>query len=176
MDALLESKSELWIGIDGYACAGKTTLANLLSQIYEGSLFHSDDFFKKPVITENPLTQYGSNIDFDRMNKTVIEPIRNNQSVFYQPFDFKSHKHLDAIQIPYTNIHIFEGAYCLHPLLDVEYDLKVFYDISRLKQYYKIYKRNGFKRLKKFITTWIPNERKYVKAIKIKEKVNLYLK
>ncbi|MCU0105146.1 hypothetical protein N7603_05700 [Acholeplasma vituli] len=176
MDALLESKPELWIAIDGYACAGKTTLANLLSQIYEGSLFHTDDFFKKPIITEDPLTQYGANIDFHKINQTVIEPIHNQASVHYQPFDFKTHKHLEHVIIPYSNIHIFEGAYSLHPHLEAPYDLKVFYDISRLKQYYKIYERNGFKRLKKFITIWIPNERKYVKALKIKEKANLYLK
>lgn len=176
IDALLLTKKTLMIGLDGFASAGKTTLSKYLGLIYDANVYHTDDFFKKPEPSEDSLSHYGSNIDFQAIQKTIIEPIKHQSTISYRLFDFKTHQHLSPIQITYKPIHIFEGAFVLHPYLGVDLDLKLFYDIVLIKQYVKIYKRNGLKGLKQFMLKWIPNERQYAKALKIKQKADIILK
>lgn len=174
---LEKNKDEtLWVAIDGYAGAGKTTLANMLAQVLNANVFHTDDFFVKPVLDQaKPLSKYGSNINFFKINQTVVDPIQQKQSVSYQPFDFKSHKHLDSITIPYQQINIIEGAYILHPYIKQSFDLKVFYHKPLWRQYYHICQRSGFKKLYQFMTKWIPNERRYVKDLGIIHQCDLMI-
>jgi hypothetical protein len=177
MDALLIKNDELWVAIEGYAGAGKTTLSKQLSLIYDASVFHTDDFFKKPNIDPSvPFSSYGANIDYDKIHHHVIKVLSQKQTVLYEPFDFKTHQHQPPIKVIYKPIHIFEGAFVLHPSMKQTFDLKVFYDIPLFKQYHLIFRRSGFKRLWKFITTWIPNERNYVKGLEIKKQCHLIIK
>jgi uridine kinase len=172
----MERQTELWVAIDGYAGAGKTTLANQLGLVLNAQVFHTDDFFKKPMMDVNkPLSQYGSNIDYEKIKETIFKPVGLKQPIQYQPFDFKTHKHSSTIEIPYHPIHIFEGAFVLHPYMRQTYDLKVFYHKSLLKQYKDIFKRNGIKRFWKFMTKWIPNERRYVKDLGVIHQCDLIL-
>lgn len=175
IDALLLTKKTLMIGLDGFASAGKTTLSKYLGLIYEANVYHTDDFFKKPEPSEDILSHFGANIDFQTIQKTIVEPIKSHALISYRPFDFKTHQHLSPIQITYKPVHIFEGAFVFHPYLDIDFDLKIFYDIRLFKQYVKIAKRNGLKGLKQFMFKWIPNERQYVKALKIKQKVDIII-
>lgn len=172
----IQSVDPIWVAIDGFAGAGKTTLANRLGLIMDANVFHTDDFFKSPEIDSNDnLSQYGFNIDYTKINQSIINQINQKQPVNYQPFDFKSHRHLSSIALPYRQINIFEGAYVLHPYLKNNWNLKVFYGISRLRQYQMIYQRSGFKKLWQFMTKWIPKERRYVKGLSIKQQCNIVI-
>lgn len=172
----MEEQTEVWVAIDGYAGAGKTTLASQLGLILNAQVFHTDDFFKKPLIDVNkPLSFYGANINYEKIKETIFKPVGLKQPIQYQPFDFKTHKHCSMIEIPYHPIHIFEGAFVLHPYMRQSYDLKVFYHKSLLKQYKDILTRNGFKRLLKFMTKWIPNERRYVKDLGITHQCDIII-
>ena len=172
----MENQAELWVAIEGYAGAGKTTLANQLGLVLNAQVFHTDDFFKKPMMDVNkPLSQYGSNIDYEKIKETIFKPAGLKLPIQYQPFDFKTHKHGSMIEIPHQPIHIFEGAFVLHPYMRQSYDLKVFYHKSLLKQYKDIFKRNGFQRLWKFMTKWIPNERRYVKDLGITQQCEIII-
>lgn len=176
IEEMMDKEQEIWLAIDGYAGAGKTTLANQLGLVLDAQVFHTDDFFTKPVVDlTKPFSSYGSNIDYNKINESVFKPVSLKQSVLYQPFEFKTHQHLNAVEIPHRNIHIIEGAFTLHPYMKQTYDLKVFYHKSLIKQYIDIYRRNGLKRLWKFMTKWIPNERKYVKDLGIIRQCNIII-
>lgn len=177
LDELYQTKDSLMIAIDGYAASGKSTLAKRLSNLYGAHVFHTDDFFKKIEIDRlNPLSKHGSHIDFKKINETILASLKERKNVFYRPFDFKTHQHLEPTIISYNSFNILEGAYSMHPELKTNYDYRIFLKVSLFHEYLRIYKRNGLKRLLLFIKKWIPRERRYFKAYHIEEKADLVIK
>lgn len=177
IDELYHQKLRLLIAIDGYAASGKSTLSELIAYLYGGNVFHIDDFFKKidPSI-QNPIEKHGNNIDFNKINETVLTALQQRQNVIYRPFDFKLHIHLEPKMITYKPINIIEGAYSMHPNLIANYDYQIFMKIGFFKELMRIYHRNGLKGLLMFIHKWIPRERKYFKAFCIEQKADVQLK
>lgn len=177
LDDLYHQKGKLIIALDGNSASGKSTLSKMLGTIFNGSVFHTDDFFKKIENNPNdPISKYGSNIDFDKINRDILKLLSLSEVVSYQPFDFKKHQHLENISISYRPFNIIEGAYSMHPHLEVKYDYKILMKIGFMKAIRRIYKRNGFKRLIKFIHVWMPKERSYIKHLHIEQKADYILK
>lgn len=176
-ELIRENNDTFFIGIDGMSGAGKTTFGKYLAEIFDANLFHVDDFFQKPNIDElDETSKYGSNIDFNKIKETIIEPTLNHENVIYQPFDIKLHKHLMEIEMKYSRINIIEGSFSLHPKIIDNYQYKIFFKIKPIKQYIRIVKRSGFKKSFQFIKRWIPNENIYNKSLKIDEKANIIIK
>lgn len=177
IDELCHTQDQVLIALDGFSASGKTTIGHLLSCIHDANIAHTDDFFKKIEIDPNDfLSIHGANIDFLKINETIINPFMRKEGYSFQPFDFKSHQHQQKITVSYKPVLFIEGAYSMHPKLNANYDYQVFVEVPRLKAYYRILKRNGLKRLLGFIKKWIPKEISYVKALEIKEKANFILK
>lgn len=176
LDKLISENNQVIIAIDGNSGSGKSTLSKVLATIYDANLFHIDDFFKKPIIDQtDPLSKYGSNIDFEKIKSTIINPLLKKEDVSYQPFDFKCHTHLKSITKKYKNINFIEGSFSMHPYLNSYYNYKVFIKVNYFKQISRIFKRSGFRRTIKFITTWIPNENKYHRHLQISQKANFII-
>jgi uridine kinase len=177
LDELSHVQDQVFVAMDGFSASGKTTLGEKLKKIYNANLVHTDDFFKKITIDpKDPLSIHGANIDFDKINQEIVNPFMHKTGYHYRPFDFKQHAHMDQVHVDYQPMLIIEGAYSMHPKLLANYDYKVFVQVSRFKAYLRIFKRNGFKRLLKFIRMWIPKEIAYVKAMEIKNQADLILK
>lgn len=173
----LRSHDGLLLAIDGFSAAGKTTLASYLGEVFHANVFHTDDFFKKMTIDPHDLLSvHGNNIDFDKMIETIIKPYQKHEPIIYTPFDVKTHQHLEPTLYSHRIFTIIEGAYSMHPRLKDYYDLKIVMTTSRLKSYVRVFKRNGFKKLLHFISTWIPRERRYFKAFNIKNDADLIIK
>lgn len=170
------SKKTLLIAIDGMSGSGKTTLGKLLKEELNANLFHIDDFFKKPSSEDFEYSEYGSNIDFYKIENNIIKSVINKENATYKPFDFKTHSHLEPVSVSYKDVNIIEGSFSMHPYLYRSYDLCIYLKTSKVKQLKRIYKRSGLKRLKDFIKRWIPNENKYNKALKIQEKADIVIK
>lgn len=174
---LIYNNDSVIIAIDGMSGSGKTTFANQLKMIFNANVFHIDDFFQKSIIkNNNQSSKYGSNINFEKINETIIEQLKSKKSVNYQLFDFKKHEHTDIITVNYKPINIIEGSYSHHPEISYAFDYKIYFKTNKFKQLYRIIKRNGFKKSLKFIKTWIPNENKYNKKLKIQNKANIVVK
>lgn len=177
IDNLIKNKDSIFIAIDGMSGSGKTTFANKLKAIFNANVFHIDDFFQKPIININDQNSlYGNNIDFNKINETIIEQLKLKNAVNYQPFDFKKHEHTKSITVDYKPINIFEGSFSHHPEISGAYDYKIYFKINKVKQIYRIIKRNGIKKSFMFLKRWIPNENKYNKKLKIQNKANIVVK
>lgn len=168
---IIEKQKQITIAIDGLCGSGKTTLANILNEIFNSNLFHMDDFFLPPFKrTQERLNEAGGNVDYERFKQTVLTPLAKKETVLYQPFDCHIMQLCDIKEINYRSINIIEGTYSMHPYFEDPYDLKIFVETKASIQLERILKRNGEVMFKKFKEIWIPMENKYFKTFKIKNK------
>ena len=174
--ALLETRSRVFVAIDGNCCAGKTTLAERLMVRLGATVFHMDDFFLQPQMRSiERLQTPGGNVDAERFLREVLLPLSRGESVSVVRYDCKEDRLLEPETVEPTRVCLVEGAYSLHPLLAPYYDLKVFYRIDSELQLERIRKRNGIAQLPMFQNRWIPLENAYFEAYKIEQSCDLVL-
>ena len=153
------------IAIDGRCAAGKTTLANLLSQKTDCNVIHMDDFFLRPEQrTPKRLAAPGENIDHERFLEEVLIPLSKGLPVKFRPFDCHQMKLGDIIELAPKHINIIEGSYSCHPALRKYYDYMVFLTVSKDEQIKRIINREGSERARIFEEKWIPLEEEYFKT------------
>lgn len=116
------------IGLTGPTCSGKTTMANILTEVLEqrGKRVHVislDDFFFDTV-TLNRMSEDGSidydspdTIDVDTLTECVDAIFRNSGSVTLPKFDFLTGKRTEGetIEPSEDDIFIFEGIQVVYP-------------------------------------------------------------
>lgn len=158
------------VAIDGMCGAGKSTLGQLLTEVYNCNLFHMDDFFlrmeqRTPERYETP----GGNVDYERFKEEILDHITDEKGLRYQVFEC-SKKALGAYrQVPYKKLNIIEGSYSHHPYFGDRYDIKVFCGIDPKEQLRRIELRNGTEMLEMFKSRWIPLENRYLDAFEIEK-------
>lgn len=88
IDRLMAERSRVLVAIEGGSASGKTTLGELLQNVYGCPVFHMDDFFLRPEQrTEARFTQPGGNVDRERFLEEVLIPLREGRPVDYRRFD-----------------------------------------------------------------------------------------
>ncbi len=169
IDHLLTIKDTVYLAIDGNSGAGKSTLASQLNEIYDGNIFHMDDYFLRPEQkTEDRLMEVGGNVDYVRFKTEIIEGLKRGRSFTYRAYDCKQMALQEPITVLPKRLNIIEGAYSMHPSLIDFYDFKVFLNISNEEQKKRILARNGEVMLKRFVEEWIPKENLYFEKFNIK--------
>lgn len=164
------------LAIEGSSASGKTTLATLLEQIYDCTVFHMDDFFLRPEQrTKERFAQPGGNIDKERFLDEVLLPISRGESVNYRRFDCSTFTLTAPISVTPKRLTVIEGAYSMHPELSEYYDLSVFLNISPEIQKKRIGHRNSPQMAQRFFDEWIPMELKYFNAFDIKSKCDVII-
>lgn len=165
------------IAIDGGSASGKSTLAEMLSKLYDCTIFHMDDFFLQPhQRTKERFEQIGGNIDWERFENQVLQPLSENKTIKYQKFDCSTMQLEEPIEIEPKELVIIEGAYSMRQELEKYYDFSVFLDITPNAQKERIKKRNSPQMAQRFFEEWIPLEEIYFSKMKIKEKCNICVK
>ena len=173
IDSLLE-KGSATVAIEGGSASGKTTLGEMLSELYDCNIFHMDDFFLRPEQrTAERYAEVGGNIDRERFSEEVLTPLKEKRPVLYRRFDCSSMKILPAVEIPPKRLTVIEGAYSMHPELSGCYDLSAFLDISPVLQKERIKKRNTPELAERFFSEWIPLEQIYFSKTDIKNRCDL---
>ena len=172
---LLKEKEYVVIAIEGCAASGKTTLAKKLSNMFNASVIHMDDFFLPlEKRTEERLNTPGGNIDYERFKEEVVNNLDNDFT--YNTFNCSIMKVDKEVFVKKTNLLIIEGSYSLHPYFGKYYDLSIFLDIDKDEQIDRIRNRDGEKLLKMFIEKWIKYETNYHDYYNIKTTADIYVK
>ncbi|MBE6689415.1 MAG: hypothetical protein E7588_09135 [Ruminococcaceae bacterium] len=170
---MLLSKGNAVVAIEGSAASGKTTLAKILGEVYDCTVFHMDDFFLQPhQRTPERFEQIGGNVDYERFHEEVLKPLNENKTVNYRRFDCTSMKMQPAVEIIPKKLTVIEGAYCMRPELSKYYNLSVFLNIDPEMQKKRILHRNP-DMAQRFFDDWIPMEQRYFEAFDIKNKCNV---
>lgn len=161
IDALLQTGKPVVIAIDGNCTAGKTTLASVLEKEYDCNVFHMDDFFLRPEQrTAERYAQPGGNVDYERFQEEVLEPLKRGKAFSYRPFSCRTFSLADAVEVTPKTLSIVEGTYCLHPYFGDVYDWKLFLSVDPELQRERIYQRPQQVQ-ERFFTDWIPMEKLY---------------
>lgn len=172
----LTDKGRTVIAIEGGSASGKTTLSNILNEVYNCSAIHTDDFFlRSEQRTEQRLSEVGGNLDRERFLDEVIRSLEKNEPVIYRPFDCSTQTLGEPVTIPAKKLTIVEGVYSMHPAFGKYYDLGLFLDISPDKQRKRIKVRNSPRLAERFFSEWIPMENLYYEKMGIKDRCDLVL-
>ena len=173
IDTLME-KDGVIVAIEGGSASGKSTLGQILSEIYDCNLFHMDDFFLRPEQrTAERYREIGGNIDRERFLCEVLIPLKEGKAVNYRRFDCSTMEIAPPERIEPKRLTVIEGAYSMHPELSDYYDFSVFLDISEELQRARIQKRNSPAMAQRFFDEWIPLEQIYFSGFDIKDRCDL---
>jgi uridine kinase len=176
IDTKLDEKTNVIAAIDGKSGAGKSHLAGLLAQRYDCNIIHMDDFFLQPhQRTEERLAEAGGNIDYERFNREVAVPLKQNREFQYQLYDCSQTALTDTVRVVPKKLNIIEGVYSMHPLWKDIPDIKIFLTLQPQAQQERILQRNGEFMLKRFQKEWIPMEKKYFETYRIAEQCDLVI-
>lgn len=163
IDQLLSQKETVLVGLDGMSCAGKSTLAEALSQHYGCPVVHMDDFFLPPELrTPDRFAQPGGNVHYERVLAQVLLPLSRGEHTVYDRFDCHSLSYTDRLSLSPAPLIVVEGAYALHPALRAYYDLRVLCPVEPEVQLQRVLQRNGAQGLAAFRDRWIPMENRYL--------------
>lgn len=154
----------LVMAIDGRSAAGKTTLAEALSQCLDAPVVHMDDFYL-PFSARTPqrLAQPGGNFDLERFLDEVYGPLSRSEAFSYGVFDCSVGGIPARRHIPRADITIVEGAYSMHPQLRRLYSLRIFCDIRPEEQLRRLSLRETPEAFETFVQRWIPLEELYLR-------------
>ena len=169
----LSCKDSVIIVIEGGSASGKTTLSKELQEVYDCNVFHMDDFFLRPEQrTKERLAEIGGNVDRERFQAEVLEPLMNNETVRYRRFDCSTQALSDIITVQPKKLTVVEGVYSMHPSFGKYYDFSVFLDIACSYQKERILIRNSLQQANRFFSEWIPMENKYFLGTDIYSRVD----
>lgn len=165
------------LAVEGSSASGKSTLGNMLCEIYGCTILHTDDFFLRPEQrTPERYAEAGGNLDRERFLEEVLIPLSRNCVIDYRRFDCSGFKILPAVQITPKRLTVIEGTYSMHPEFSDYYNLSVFLDISHELQKNRILKRNSPDMAKMFFDKWIPLEKVYFEKMNVKERCDVVIK
>lgn len=158
------------VALDGFAGAGKSTAAAFLSELFDGApVVAMDDFFLPPELrTPQRFAQPGGNVHYERFADEVAPHLHSAEPFSYRRFDCSRMDYGEACNIVAGPLVIVEGSYALHPFMRTSYDITAFFDVDKSEQKRRILQRNGAAMLTRFLNEWIPLERAYEAAFRVK--------
>ncbi len=173
VDQLLRRKRRAVIAIDGGSGTGKSSLAQMLAQIFSASVIHMDDFFLQDFQrTENRLAEPGGNIDYERFLAQVVPHLGEPGAFRYGVFDCSIRQLSGGRDVEDCPLQIVEGVYSHHPKWRDRFDWTVFLTAPLQTRLQRIQQRSGAL-AERFRQDWIPKEDQYFSAFSIPEKASL---
>ncbi len=162
----LPKKETLLIAVDGRGGSGKSTLAqHLLQKLPNSIIIHVDDIVY-PMDKEHR----------QRLRDLVIIPLKNNKQGKYQIYDHKIQKFTDWREIQPGHIIIIDGVSTLHDDLYKYFDFKIWIEcpaeIGLKRGTARELIKQGVDTSRQWIEKYLPEEEKYVKEQKPKEKAD----
>lgn len=170
VDKLLAEREHAVLAIDGMCGSGKTTFADLLSDVYGASIVRMDDFFLPlPLRTAERFAEAGGNIHYERFAEEVAPHLGTGEAFSYRVFDCGKMALGGAMEVPVRPLTVVEGSYALHPALRARYDLTAYVMCKAEVQMERLRTRCANEALlTRFVHEWIPMETAYERAFSVR--------
>lgn len=153
------------IAIDGRGGSGKSTLAEMLKKkLRDATMLHLDDI-------NYPINE----IDREKIQKQILEPLIRNKLAKYQIYDYKNKKLGDWVEINPGGIVIIEGVSIFHNDLRSYFDFKIWVEcpaeIGFKRGVVRELELTGKDTTKNWLR-FMPEEEKYIQAQKPQEQAD----
>ena len=153
------------VTIDGPCASGKTTLAQVLADVMNCDVIHTDDFvIPHRQKTPERLAVPGGNCDWERLLREVIGPWKSGSEVRYQKYDCHEDRLTSPEPIRSDKLLILEGCYCNLPEIREYADVRIFLETPEEERYERLSRRETPEALARFQSLWIPLENAYFEA------------
>jgi len=162
------------VALDGPSGAGKSTIAAALADVVRAALVPSDDFFAAQLTraewdARTPVERARDAIDWIRLRRCALEPLRAGERAAWHPFDFTAGEREDGSYAMATNVVerdpapviIIDGAYSARPELADVLDLTVLVDAPESVRRARLEKREEAAFLQAWHERWDDAERYY---------------
>lgn len=176
LDGRLREGKRTILAIDGMSGAGKSSLAQILKDVYGCAVFHADDYFPRAEQrTPERMRQPGGNLDRERLRDEILEPLASGaEEITFRPFDCHSMTLCEPQTVSVGKLAIVEGSYCMHPELRRYYTDTVFLRVSPQRQRERIIERND-DMADEFFSKWIPMENTYIESTQVQRQCEFLL-
>ncbi len=152
------------VAIEGRAASGKTTVAGLLAELFDGYVISMDDYFlPNDRKTKERLAMPGGNVDAERLKNEIMKE-RYADRLVHARFDCHKQILLPPVTEARKQFLFVEGVYSLRPDLRDFFDVKLLLETDRESQRLRILERGGEELLHRYATEWLPLEEVYLEA------------
>ena len=154
----------VFIGVDGRAGAGKSTLAAAIAAGVPGTeVVHVDDF-AGPHVPE---------WDWPRFQEQVLDPLRAGRAARYQRWEWNRDEPAEWHDIRAGVPVVVEGVSSTRRELDVPWALQVWVDAPREVRLRRAVERDGEAMLAHWLDVWMPLEQAYIDRERPERRVDL---
>jgi uridine kinase len=146
------------VALDGRSGAGKSTLAQVLATRLAASVIDQDDFYAGGTLPDwQKLTAQQKAelvIDWRRVRRDVLEPLRANQRAVWHPFNWAALQGLapHRLSADPAPLVILDGAYSARPELSDLINLSVLVQLPDAVRRERLQLREGFD----YTSAWHP--------------------
>jgi cytidylate kinase len=155
----------VWIGVDGFGAAGKSTMARAIAEAWpEAVVVRTDDF---------PAPAGAGGWDLDRFVREVVEPLRAGRAARYATWDLLADAPGGVMEVPVGVPVIVEGVSSTDEALPVPWDLTIWVEAPEELRWQRILARDPAELIARWREEWLPSERAYGQAQQAWRRVDL---
>ena len=145
-----------WVGVDGFAAAGKSTLARRIAAALPGARIISVDDFGRAGLRGWDRALFVS---------SVLEPLLAGRPARYRRWDLLADAGLDWVAVPPGVPVVVEGVSATDDRVPVPWDVTLWVDAPTAERERRIRARANYPALaERWRTDWWPNEQAYAAA------------
>ena len=172
----------LVIALDGRSGVGKSTIASQLAVVLPATIIPTDDFFAAELTSadwdaRSPSERARDAIDWQRLRRLVIEPLRAGEPAIWYPFDFAAGERADGsyamspepVRREPASVIILDGAYSSRPELANLVDCAILVEAPAETRRERLALREADAFLEAWHTRWDAAEEYYFTEVRPRE-------
>jgi uridine kinase len=148
------------VGIDGCGGAGKSILADEISQAltthgHAVDIVRTDDFYLPSAERQGGASAGEAPFDWQPLEEQVLKPAARNEPFRFQRYDWTKDALAEWRESP-APVFIVEGVYCTRIDLDRFYDFTIWLDCPRATHLARGVERDGESARDRWVHQWMP--------------------
>jgi len=154
----------VFIGVDGRAGAGKSTLAHLIAAAVPAAVVVHVDDFAGPHVPE---------WDWPRLQREVADPLLANRPARYRRWEWNRDEPAEWHDVPPGIPVVIEGVSATRTELEIPWALRIWVDAPRAVRLQRAVERDGAEMLPHWLDVWMPSEEAYIARERPDERADL---